>query len=628
MHIQRITLALVLFSTLMWANLSLGQNQFNSPNTESPGSQTQLTDQTIESSPTSQNQSLPPITPKSIFNNELRGNDTSANTKQEFDAQPLPPQPKSFRPKVAQGSFGDGERSESTRQPEQQNPLQQLSPSRITQNTPLDPQVIPPRNLQQQSQRSGLPTMDSRSEVFQKPHTGQAIPVVDNSNLRRSVMNAGTPNVLTDNTQVVPATYNDPLQNPISSAKSLIASFDVSSSNRSLPGVPVSLEDLMRTTPIRYRLAMVQQYWETYFDWATLTNRVAHSQWLDQIPNPRVPAEQNLLQTAKLMAKNDVMAAEIQLSKSQSKLQQLSRARTQDLLPLPLNQPLVTKYKTHYEWYQARNMIPAKLKGINEMLPRTHELLDLRAKTAQQADQVRTQFRNSFSTGQASVAELLESARVWQSAMQSFLATVISYNQAISDYALTITPPQKPLTQIVSMLVAKPKSVNEVAARNSVLERNTRPVNNLTPQSTQDRLNQQVNRGSTGFANQQPRQANNTIPGSNRGNTINPSNARTNKPNPTSLSPSFANQRNQLAPQKNGSSTDLPNQMKSPNNANTGNQFGSTQNKSGNTGPFNAKQTAPSTNPTNGNNGAFKGGGTFNGGGGGFKGSGGGNFGG
>ena len=627
MHIQTKTVVLVILSTWMWANFSAAQNQFQMPEINPSVGQTPMTDQpTFESPQQSKPTELPPITPSSIYDNELRSEPTRQPPKQNyrsFDSQPAPP----IR-KTAQGNFGPAlrpqqartqqARTQQTNQLTSQNPLQQLNPNR----------------LQEGNLSTTAPTAPTAPTL--QRFSSSTTATNGNNGTQRSIMSSRISSDTSDSSEIRQATYNDPARQNVGSkniARDLLSIYDVSSSTRPLPGVPVSLKDLMGTTPVRFRHAMVQQYWETYFDWATLTNRMEYAKWLNQISNPRRPVEQKLMNTARSMAKNDVMAAEIQLAKSQSKLQQISRSQTNDLLPLPLNQPLVGKYKSHYDWYQSRNLIPAKLKGINEMLPRTYELLDLRASTVTQAENARKQFKNSFANGNIGFGDLLESGRVWQNARQSFVSTLVSYNQAISDYALTITSAQKPIDQIVSMLVAKPKSVNEVAAQNSILERQARQsAPQRLPQ--QPRIAAQQNLGNQNrILGTQPIAHNSTLQSGSTANSnsnfsssgsANPQS--TSNQNPVKLSPQFQTPRQ--PPRR---TTQQSNGFQTPGRAtsSTPGQLGGAQRQTGNQrGPGqrsrNFNSGGNSSNFQSGSGGGFQsgsnsqgaGGGSFNGGGG------------
>ena len=485
MHIKLNSLLLIAF--ILLPNFSQGQDNFEIPDFNPPrfgGNQQQ---KGLEPSTQSDIQSRP----SSIKVNQLRSlrDDFGPSDRQapatenpdSYDSQPLPP--------ARRGRFSN---SGQTAPQINQDPLNTLNPNRI----------IPPITTQN-NDRTFTPPIN---QTVQQPQRRQTLPPITP---KQPTMTPRISDSVSGDSRVVPSSFSSPqastTQQPArnqqrnqnaQSSKTIIGRYDVSSNNRPLPGVPVSLEDMMRTTPLQYRKAMVQQYWETYFDWATLQNYLQHSNWLKSVANPRSRPEQMLLQTAKLMSRNDVTAAEIQLSKSQSKLQQLSQSKTGELLPLPLNQPLVTNYNSHYDWYEARNLIPEKLKGINEMLPRTYKLIAERAKTAAQADNARKVAAQAFSGGQIGLGDLLAAGSAWKSSLQGFVSTVVNYNHAISDYALTITSPQKPIEQVVSMLVAKPKSVNEIAQQNSQVQQtaNSRPTLSQTNTQPQRIARQPNNR--------------------------------------------------------------------------------------------------------------------------------------
>ncbi len=234
--------------------------------------------------------------------------------------------------------------------------------------------------------------------------------------------------------------------------------YDVNHAGQPLPGVPVSMLEMLQRTPANMRIQMISQYWETYYDWASLRNRTEYLNWLTQIPTPRSQVDNLLLFTAKSDAKNQVLAAEIQLGKSQSKLQEfILDSDPHQLPPLPLDQPLISKYKTHYDWYASRQLIPAKLKGIEQMLPKTLELIVNRAETVRSAQSVTRQTQQAFTDGQSTIASLLEAGRLWQDSLQGLVGSVVSYNQAVADYALTISP-NKAAEQVVDMLISVPNA--------------------------------------------------------------------------------------------------------------------------------------------------------------------------
>ena len=221
--------------------------------------------------------------------------------------------------------------------------------------------------------------------------------------------------------------------------------------------------EMLQKTPTNRRPQMIHQYWETFHDWASFQNQENYLGWLNQIPRAANQAENILLHTAKSNARNRMLAAEIKLGQSQSKLLEFVSATDPDQsLMIPLDQPLISNYKTHYDWYNSRQMIPSRLKGIDQMLPKTLTLITNRAETVRNAQSATKQTQTALSSGQTNIAAVLEAGRLWQESLQGFVKSVVTYNQAIGEYAMTISNNQRPPEQIVSMLIPVAKLGNKI----------------------------------------------------------------------------------------------------------------------------------------------------------------------
>ena len=256
-------------------------------------------------------------------------------------------------------------------------------------------------------------------------------------------------------------------------AKNLISRYSANGMDPSqLPGRPVKLVELLKQ-PIAtdQRRPLVHQFWETYFDWASLVNSQQYLKLLDSLPAPVNAAEQSILQTAKSMARNDVLASEIQLVKSQSKLNQFipNRQPNQPFL-VPNETPLIQGYG--YNTSQAVNSnngqntatqaMPTNLVGINKMLPKTLELILQRADTVESAQQANQRMVSGLRSRQVSLGDTLTAAKQLRAVEQSLLVAVTDYNHATTDYFFTIAqsygyiPPE----QVVSNLLGASKSNN------------------------------------------------------------------------------------------------------------------------------------------------------------------------
>ena len=248
-------------------------------------------------------------------------------------------------------------------------------------------------------------------------------------------------------------------------AKSLMARYAVDKFNGALPGQPVKMLEMLRQ-PIstEQRRPMVNQFWLTYYDWANMVSDQQFEQWLNQIPAVGSAADRAMIDAAKAVAKNKTLSAEIQLGKSQSQLMQYMPNRQSNLLPLPNDLPLIQNYRTNYEAYKSQQMLPVSLLGIDEMLPKTLELIKQRAAAVRVAKSAADTVISALSARQATIATVLEAGDVWRNAEQDLIASVVDYNQAIGDYSLSIPHGYQAPEQVVNMLIAKPKAASVTQA--------------------------------------------------------------------------------------------------------------------------------------------------------------------
>ncbi len=257
-------------------------------------------------------------------------------------------------------------------------------------------------------------------------------------------------------------------------AKQLIARYSTDGINpQQLTGQPVKLlEMLNQPISTEQRRPMIHQFWDTYFDWASLVNSQQYLRLLEDIPSGSEAAAQAMLEMAKMDARNEVLASEIELVKSQSKLTQFMPNRSSSLPPpIPNDLPLIQKYNTQYERYKQFQLMPANLLGIDKMLPKTLELIANRADTVQMAQSTNQKVVTGVRNGRSSVADALSAAKSWRAAEQNLLVAVMDYNHAICDYSLTVSRGYQAPQQVVGMLIAKPKTNSTTQPNVSVAER-------------------------------------------------------------------------------------------------------------------------------------------------------------
>ena len=241
-------------------------------------------------------------------------------------------------------------------------------------------------------------------------------------------------------------------------------------------GTPVRLQEmLLEPLSGSQRKQMVAQYWETYYDLAALKITSDYRDWLDSISASGV--EQGLLNAAQQMASDQQLAAKIQLGKSQSRLLDfMPNPRPNEFAPLPADQPLVEHYVTDYEKYKRVRSLPTSLRGIDPMLASTLKLITQRAKTASTAKNAADQAGRSVRTKQVSLASAIAAGDLWRDAQLDMVASTVSYNQAISDFVLTLEPNRSP-EQLTAFMLGAPKNDLQSGAANS-RSQNTRSAAN------------------------------------------------------------------------------------------------------------------------------------------------------
>jgi len=238
-------------------------------------------------------------------------------------------------------------------------------------------------------------------------------------------------------------------------AKELISRYSLEQYENPVPGQPVKLVDFFRQPlTLDRRSSLVQQYWKTYFDWANYVASENYRQWLKQVPIPESNSEQALLAAVEAVVANQVMAAEIELLKSQSTLAQFWPVLSQDpMSPIPNDLPLIQRYNTNYELYFSRQLVPAKFRGIDKVLPKMLALIEMRAEAVGYAKSAAD--RTLVPTQGMHLLTALEAGGILYTAERDLIDSVVSYNRTIGDYALSVATQPKSAAEVVEMLIAK-----------------------------------------------------------------------------------------------------------------------------------------------------------------------------
>ncbi len=229
------------------------------------------------------------------------------------------------------------------------------------------------------------------------------------------------------------------------------------------------------------RKQMVAQYWETYYDMAALKIATDYEKWLRSV-STSTAAEKGLLSAAQQMAADGQLAAEIQLGKSQSRLLDfMPNPRPNGFAPLPADEPLVERYVTDYEKYKRVRSLPTSLRGIDPMLASTLKLITRRAATVSTAKQAADQAGQAVRNRQIPLASAIAAGQIWRDSQLDMVASTVSYNQAISDFVLTLEPNRSP-EQLTTFMLGTPKAVSQTSTTSSLGQSVARPARSANQQ--------------------------------------------------------------------------------------------------------------------------------------------------
>jgi len=235
-------------------------------------------------------------------------------------------------------------------------------------------------------------------------------------------------------------------------AKQLLAENSIDQFGDSqLPGEPIRLVDAVsKTTVVRTRL--VRSYWETYAAYIRMQFAVQQQQWLDRIQHPAGAADRKLLDAARDNGESRVLQRETMFMRAQCELAMLLPPDLQGSLPVPVDTPLVGKYRTNYDYYKTRLGLSRRLGMLDRILPKLYELIHEQAESVEMGRQAVEQTVNAYNRGQTTLAAALQAIHVYGLASNAFVASVNDYNRSISEYALNVAPGQAPHT-VAKMLI-------------------------------------------------------------------------------------------------------------------------------------------------------------------------------
>jgi hypothetical protein len=344
------------------------------------------------------------------------------------------------------------------------SPFEQVSSAPVRQQ--------PVQQLQPQNRQNGPNSMGNQNQRM--GNRGMGNPGMGNNNQRM----ATNPSINQRMTAAPNQTMTQPPATKVetSVAKRLMGQYAIDSAPQPLPGQPMSIQQMLESTSFQNRPAMVDQYWKTYQAWCNMMCSAQQVNALSQVTPPNNPAEKNLLNTANSIARNELLDSEIKLAKAQARLQKfLPNSQNELMLPLPSDQPVISSYKTHYDYYSSRRAIPNEIRHIATALPKMLTLISNRAQTAQDSQSSMQQIRQFVQGGQAPVSEVLQAVHMWSESNKHVVASVVDYNRSIAAYSLNVMGSSKSPDQMAVALVGKPKTQSTPATQGPNVRQATLP---------------------------------------------------------------------------------------------------------------------------------------------------------
>ncbi|MGI9517836.1 MAG: hypothetical protein ACR2NP_12365, partial [Pirellulaceae bacterium] len=237
---------------------------------------------------------------------------------------------------------------------------------------------------------------------------------------------------------------------------------------------PMELLDMLANSSTGKQMELVQQYWKTWGAWANYQFVRNELQWLQQMGQPRSETSRLLVDAARSAVRDEVAARRIELTAQRQRLNEFLLGPQSELLPLPVDTPLLKGYRTNFDVYAAERSMPDRLRSIDRLLPDQHQLIADRAATVQRCRNVVIQATRTYSQGAEPAASLLQAIHLCRTNHDEFVDTVVDYNLTIAEYAMDVKPFNTAPEQVVAMLIpvqatAMPESPADNGLRQATL---------------------------------------------------------------------------------------------------------------------------------------------------------------
>jgi hypothetical protein len=226
--------------------------------------------------------------------------------------------------------------------------------------------------------------------------------------------------------------------------------------NGAVEGSAITLEEALarRSDPARYA-EFVRSYWAVSQSLASYHDALQSSVELAQLPAPRIPLQQALLQAARAQAEAEVRQAKLAAVTAQWEL--VEQMLTDAPLPLPADPPLTAAYKSKFDAVFAGRTPPPGARRLDAAFGPRLAVIEGRAAAVVGAENAFAAVADSYAKGQADISAAIAEHGRLQAVRREFLRSVYDYNAAIADYAWLAAGPNRSSETIAGMLVERRK---------------------------------------------------------------------------------------------------------------------------------------------------------------------------
>ncbi|MCA9123848.1 MAG: hypothetical protein H6822_14905 [Planctomycetaceae bacterium] len=218
-------------------------------------------------------------------------------------------------------------------------------------------------------------------------------------------------------------------------------------------GTDIALVDLLgQIGDNTSRQRAVQSYWRLCLALAEESFARHESRYLAELPKPQSQLDESLLIAELTQARARQATTGLKVLELQEQLVDVGRLEMVGL-PIPVDRPFVGPYATHFDTLFANRVAPTTLKRIDRRLPHELDVIERRAEAVAAGERAASQLADAYQAGAASIGHVLDSLAQLSRTRRELLAAVLSYNEQIAEYSLSVVRPGVPIESLLGTLI-------------------------------------------------------------------------------------------------------------------------------------------------------------------------------